>query len=111
MSFRQCPNCKEKMNYKTKLTSVFFGYRPITCSNCGIVYEVDEKFRFILSLYTVMIPIILVYSFSAAAGIHSRWIQVLLVLALGTLGVLYAATKVRYNKAKHQPINENVNNK
>jgi CXXC-20-CXXC protein len=104
MSFHQCPNCKEEIKYKTKLFSVFFGYRPVTCENCGTVYEVDEKFRFLLSLYTVMIPVILVYSISAMAGLDTRWIQVLMVLIFGSIGVLYAATKVRYHKAKHQPV-------
>ncbi|QFT88550.1 hypothetical protein FIU87_07845 [Bacillus sp. THAF10] len=106
MSFHQCPNCKENVHYKTKLFSVFFGYRPISCKRCETVYEVDEKFRFILSLYTVMIPIILVYSFSAVAGIHNRWVQVISVLLLATIGVLYSATKVRYHKAKHQSLNK-----
>ncbi|TYS70939.1 hypothetical protein FZC76_03325 [Sutcliffiella horikoshii] len=107
MSFHQCPNCQEVIKYKTKLTSVFFGYRPIKCESCGTVYEVDEKFRFILSLYTVLIPILIAYMLSAMMGVlHTRWSQVLIVLVFGSAGVFYAATKVRYRKSLQQPMEE-----
>ncbi|KPB03981.1 TIGR04104 family putative zinc finger protein [Bacillus sp. CHD6a] len=107
MSFHQCPNCQEEIKYKTKLTSVFFGYRPIKCKSCGTVYEVDEKFRFILSLYTVLIPILIAYMLSAMMGVlHTRWSQVLIVLVFGSAGVFYAATKVRYRKSLQQPMKE-----
>lgn len=107
MSFQQCPNCKEEVRYKTRLNSVFFGYRPIKCEGCNTIYEVDEKFRFILSLYTVLIPILIAYMLSAMLGIlHTRWSQVLIVLIFGSIGVFYAATKVRYKKSKQQPVEE-----
>ncbi len=107
MSFHQCPNCKEEVQYKTRLKSVFFGYRPIKCEGCDTIYEVDEKFRFLLSLYTVLIPILIAYMLSAMLGIlHTRWSQVLIVLVFGSAGVLYAATKVSYKKSKQQHVEE-----
>lgn len=107
MSFHQCPNCKDEVTYKTRLKSVFFGYRPIKCEGCNTNYEVDEKFRFLLSLYTVLIPILIAYMLSAMVGIlHTRWSQVLIVLIFGSAGVFYAATKVRYKKSKLQPLED-----
>ncbi|WP_078381265.1 TIGR04104 family putative zinc finger protein [Sutcliffiella halmapala] len=106
MSFHQCENCNENVKYKTKLWSVFFGYRPITCKTCGIVYEVDERYRFLFSLYTIMIPIILVYMITAIFGIESKLIQVLFVLVLATISVFYAANRIGFHKSKYQPIED-----
>ncbi|WP_223700540.1 TIGR04104 family putative zinc finger protein [Sutcliffiella deserti] len=102
MSFQQCINCKEKITYKRKLYSIFFGYRPITCESCGTVHEVDERYRFIFSLYTIMIPIILVYMVTGMFEIESRFIQVLFVLLFATIGVLYTASRITYHKSKYQ---------
>ncbi|MGD6833644.1 TIGR04104 family putative zinc finger protein [Sutcliffiella halmapala] len=104
MSFQQCLSCKEKITYSEKLASIFFGYRPITCSACGTVHEVDERYRFLFSLYTVMIPIILVYILTAMFGIESRLVQVLLVLLLASGSVFYAGSRINYHKSKVQPI-------
>ncbi|MGM0836627.1 MAG: TIGR04104 family putative zinc finger protein [Bacillota bacterium] len=106
MSFQQCSNCKENVRYSTKLTSIFFGYRPIICKACGTVHEVDERYRFLFSLYTVMIPIIVIYIITAMFGIDSRLAQVLLVLFLGSVGVLYTGSRINYHKSKIQPINK-----
>ncbi|WP_096154899.1 MULTISPECIES: TIGR04104 family putative zinc finger protein [Bacillus] len=103
MSFQHCVDCKEPVTFKTKFKSVFFGYKPITCPKCGTVHEVDERYRFLFSLYTVVIPIMLVYFVSAAWMIESRFQQVLLVLMFGIVGVLFAAKKIKFHKAKFQP--------
>ncbi|MDX5474317.1 MAG: hypothetical protein LPK00_02165 [Bacillaceae bacterium] len=103
MSFQQCVDCKEPVTFKTKFKSVFFGYKPITCPKCGTQHEVDEKYRFVFSLYTVVIPIMLVYFVSEAFLIESRFHQVLLVLLFGVIGVLFAAKKIKFYKAKVQP--------
>lgn len=106
MSFQQCLNCNEKVTYSKKLASIFFGYRPISCKACGTVHEVDERYRFIFSLYTVMIPVIVVYFFTSMFGIESRLVQVLLVLLLATGSVFYAGTIINYHKSKIQPKNK-----
>lgn len=106
MGFQHCSNCKKDITFKTRFKSVFFGYRPIICEECGVEHEVDERYRFVYSLYTVLIPILLVYFSSSVFGITSRFIQVLLVLVFGTFGVMYATSKVKYHKSKHQPIKE-----
>lgn len=103
MSFQQCLSCKEKITYSEKLASIFFGYRPISCRACGTVHEVDERYRFLFSLYTVMIPIILVYIITAMFGIESRLVQVLLVLLLASGSVFYSGTRINYHKSKVQP--------
>lgn len=106
MAFHHCENCKEQVSYKTRLKSVFWGYRPITCEGCGIVYEVDERYRFLFSMYTIMIPIILVYIITAMFSIDSKFTQVLFVLAFASISVLYAARSIGYHKSKHQPAEE-----
>jgi CXXC-20-CXXC protein len=104
MSFQHCVNCKEKVTYNTKIKSIFFGYRPITCKSCGTIHEVDERYRFLFSLYTVMIPIILVYTITAMFGIDSRLIQVLFVILFASIGVLYTGSRINYHKSKYQPV-------
>jgi CXXC-20-CXXC protein len=103
MSFQQCSTCKENVSYSAKLTSIFFGYRPITCKVCGTVHEVDERYRFLFSLYTVMIPIIVIYVITAMFGIESRLAQVFLVLLLASIGVFYTGSRINYHKSKIQP--------
>ncbi|MCA1319222.1 hypothetical protein LC085_04785 [Bacillus tianshenii] len=108
MSFQQCISCKEEISYSEKLASIFFGYRPITCKACGTVHEVDERYRFLFSLYTVMIPVILVYLLTAIFGIESRLAQVSMVLLFASISVFYAGKRINYHKSKVEPIKKRI---
>lgn len=50
MSIQKCKKCERKFNYIDVLDSVGWGYKTLSCRNCGAQYNLKISYIFILAL-------------------------------------------------------------
>ena len=54
MKVQKCINCGTQFRYKSVQKSIWAGYKPIICFNCGAIHEFRFVYRLVVSVLIVL---------------------------------------------------------
>ena len=90
MKVQKCISCDTQFRYKSIQKSIWSGYKPIICFNCGAIHEFKFIYRLVVSVLIVL-PIFFTRWISSVAAnllVHAAMYFGYIFMAIGVMPFL-----------------------
>lgn len=94
---KKCENCSKRFSYKDVFESILFTYRPLSCTSCNRVHNLELSTKIIIVL-SIGLPFLILANLINTMGYYTIVFYLLWLVILFALLPFIASYKVEVKK-------------